>query len=307
MDDAVVSWLLEGDPAIRWQVMRDLLDTPGDEVEAERARVATGGWGAALLDQQSDDGSWGGGLYNPKWTSTFYTLLQLAAMGLAADHPEAVAGSELLLEKGLGPDGGLDYSRPRRRDSELCVTGMGLRITATFLGAEERLQPLVRCLLQTQLPDGGWNCQRHSSHGSFNTTISVLEGLHAWYAVAPDPEVEAAALRGREFFLAHRMFRSHRTGAVVKEAMTRFTFPYHWHYDILRGLDYFQSVRAPRDERLQYALDLVLRRRRTDGTWPMQNRYPGREYFVMETNGEPSRWNTLRCLRVLRWWDSDAA
>jgi hypothetical protein len=302
--EPVIDWLLEGDPAIRWQAMRDLLDAPDDEVERERAKIAREGWGAALLARQDPDGRWAGGLYGPKWTSTFYTLLTLTALGLPRGHQQALRGSEILLEKGLGADGGLDYSRPRRALSELCVTGMGLRIMAAFLGADEGLQPLVRCLLATQLPDGGWNCQRDSRHGSFNTTISALEGLREWSAATGrGAEVEAAAAGGREFLLQHRMFRSHRTGEVAKEQFARFSFPYHWHYDVLRGLDYFQSANAPHDERLQDAIDLVNAKRRKDGRWTRQNRHAGQEFFEMEPAGQPSRWNTLRGLRVLRWWE----
>jgi hypothetical protein len=307
--DAVVEWLMAGDPAIRWQTMRDLLDAPAPEVEAERAKVASEGWGAALLAEQASDGSWGGGLYTPKWTSTFYTLLQLTAMGLPGSNPQARVAARLLLDKGRCVDGGLRYWGNRTmyeigEAGELCVTGMGLRMLATFRNPDPRLEPIVRCLLATQLHDGGWNCQRRSSHGSFNTTLSALEGLRGWSAATGGhPEIESAAARGREFFLAHRLFRSHRTSDVVREGFTRFTFPYHWHYDVLRGLDYFQSVGAPHDERFADAIELLRSRRKPDGRWRMQNRHRGHEYFVMEGNGEPSRWNSLRALRVLRWWE----
>lgn len=312
MDAAVIDWLLEGDPAIRWQVMRDLQDRPAAEVARERAKVVTHGWGAALLALQSPDGSWGGGLYGPKWTSTFYTLFQLRAMGLPPGNPQAALAAALLFDRGLCADGGLrlwgnHLVRPTRqgRLGEICETGMGLSMLATYLPDPGRVAPLVQCLLDTQTSDDGWNCQRSSNHGSFNTTISVLEGLREWSeATGGGPEVDAAAARGREFFLAHRLYRSHRTGEVVKESMTRFTFPYHWYYDVLRGLDYFQSVEARRDERLADAIELLASRRKSDGRWLMQNRHYGKEYFVMEPAGEPSRWNTLRALRVLRWWEA---
>lgn len=310
LEPAVVEWLLEGDPAIRWQVKRDLLDAPAREVEAERAKVATEGWGKALLGEQAADGSWGGGLYTPKWTSTFYTLLQVTAMGIGREHPQARAAAALLFEKGLCADGGIrlwgNHTIRETRDGrvgELCVTGMGLRMFSACLEDPREAGPAARCLTGSELADGGWNCQRRSRHGSFHTTISVLEGLREWCLAVGSADAEAAGAKGREFFLEHRMFRSHRTGEVVKEAMTRFTFPYHWHYDVLRGLDYFASVKAPRDERLAEAIELVHARRKPDGRWAMQNRYAGKEYFVMEANREPSRWNTLRALRVLRWWE----
>jgi hypothetical protein len=312
MADAVIDWLLEGDPAIRWQVMRDLQDRPKSEWEPERANVATKGWGAALLAEQADDGSWGGGLYTPKWTSTFYTLFLLTAMGLPPRHPQGGSAAALLLEKGLCADGGLrlwgnHVIRATRhgRLGEVCETGMGLSMLAAYLDEPIRAEPLARCLLTLQLADGGWNCQRSSNHGSFHTSISGLEGLREWLAVmGGSPEVEAAIQRGQEFFLAHRLYRSHTTGAVVKEAMTRFTFPYHWHFDAMRGLDYFQSVDAPRDQRLADAIELLRSRRKADGRWRMQGGHPGKQYFVMERPGEASRWNTLRALRLLRWWES---
>jgi hypothetical protein len=186
VDPGVIDWLLEGDPAIRWQVMRDLQDRPESEVERERAKVATEGWGAALLAEQAADGSWAGGLYTPKWTSTFYTLLQLVAMGLPRDNPRARAAAALLFERGSCADGGLHFAvstvalpaRPGRL-GELCVTGMGLRMLATYLPEPARTEPIAKCLLATQLLDGGWNCQRSSRHGSFNTTVSALEGLQS--------------------------------------------------------------------------------------------------------------------------------
>ena len=311
METAVLQGLLEGDPAIRWQTLRDLCDASPAEWRPDRECVATEGWGRALLAEQAPDGSWAGGLYTPKWTSTFYTLLQLTAMGLPSEHPQARAAAQLLLERGRRADGGLHYSvsdvrRPAKPGTlgELCITGMGLRMLATYLAVPAHAEPAMRCLLDAQLGDGGWNCQRSSRHGSFNTTISALEGLREWGdRCGGSAEVDEATNRGREFFLAHRLYRSHRTGAVVRSAMTRFTFPYHWHYDVMRGLDYFQSVGAPRDPRFEDAIELLRSRRTADGRWLMQSRHSGREYFVMEPGGEPSRWNTLRALRVLRWWE----
>ena len=309
----IVDWLLEGDPAIRWQVLRDLCDAPAAEVRRERSRVAAEGWGRAILDQQEPGGAWGGGLYNPKWTSTFYTLFLLKILGLPPGNPAAERAAALLFERGHRADGGLNFtsstalsvSRPTRgRVSELCITGMGLGMLATYLADPAAARPLVDCLLQAQLGDGGWNCRRQSGHGSFHTTISALEGLRDWVTVAgPSPGVEHAAARAREFFLRHQLYRSHRTGEVVKPVLTRFAFPHHWYFDALRGLDYFASVDAPRDARLAGAIDLLRSRRGPDGCWRMAGRHRGYEHLVMEANGEPSRWNTLRALRVLRWWE----
>lgn len=308
-----IAWLLEGDPAIRWQVDRDLLDDP-KRAERERELIATEGWGAAILAEQADDGSWGGGLYNPKWTSTFYTLFLLNALGLPTGNRRAATAAALIFERGIRGDGGLNFNsskplnvkRPSKRSgiAELCITGMGLSMLATYLDDPEQARSLAECLLAAQLPDGGWNCQRGSAHGSFNTTISVLEGLREWLAVAgSNAEFEMAAARGQEFFFAHHLYCSHRTGDVARAAFTRFVFPHHWHFDAMRGLDYLQSVCAPRDQRLAGAIDLVHSRAGEDGRWKMSPLYRGDQHVAMERQGQPSRWNTLRAFRVLRWWD----
>lgn len=309
----VIEWLLEGDASIRWQVRRDLLDDPALAAR-EQERIPAEGWGATILAKQADDGWWGGGLYNPKWTSTFYTLFLLKAFGLPAGNPQAAKAAGLLFERGIRGDGGLNFNsskpltvkRPSKRSgiAELCITGMGLSMLASYLNDPREAQSLAECLLATQLPDGGWNCRRESQHGSFNTTISALEGLREWSAVAgTSSELEAAVAQGQEFFFAHRLYCSHRTGEVVRDAFTRFVFPYHWHFDALRGLDYLQSVGAPRDSRLSDANDLVHSRAMEDGRWKMSPLYRGPEHVSMERQGQPSRWNTLRALRVLRWWD----
>jgi hypothetical protein len=174
---------------------------------------------------------------------------------------------------------------------------------------DPRVDRLAEHVVAQQMADGGWNCRampgyRGATHGSFHTTISVLEGLLEYERFRKSREAREAQTRGREFLLAHRLFRSHRTGGIVKREMTCFSFPPRWHYDVLRGLDYFRECDAQRDERLEEAIALVQVRRKDDGRWVLQNRYPGRTFFELENLGEPSRWNTLRALRVLRWWES---
>jgi hypothetical protein len=163
---------------------------------------------------------------------------------------------------------------------------MVLSILSYFEYDDDRLDTIAKYLLEHQMPDGGWNCgwPYGATHASVHTTISALEGLC------------------REFLLVHRLFRSHRTGEVMKPVFTRFSFPPRWHYDILRALDYFQAVNAPRDERLAEAIEIVRRKQRRDGRWSLENRHPGKTFFEMERVGAPSRWNTLRALRVIRWW-----
>ena len=303
---ALVAWLLDGDPSVRWQVLRDLLGAPDDEVAAERARVATSGWGARLLAMQDADGRWAGGLYSPKWTSTTYTLLLLQRLGLPGSDPRAHVGCQLLWEGAARHDGGLTFGRASRQP-ETCITGMLVLLAAAFGVGGERVDRTVSWLLGQQLADGGWNCdtiRRGSTHGSFHTSITVLEALHAYRDADGRVAVDRHADRGRAFFLAHSLYRSHRTGAVVDPALVRFPFPPQWRYDVLRGLEHFRATGAPRDERLEDAIGQVRRRRRSDGAWPVHRPHPGRSWFQLEPTGAPSRVATLRALRVLAWWDA---
>jgi hypothetical protein len=304
--EAVLAWLREGDPAIRWQVLADLLDAPAGEVAAERARVATEGWGAALLARQDPDGTWAGGLYSPKWTSTTYTLLLLRQLGLAPDHPAARTGCERLLRGAYRYGGGLNAARTTRVP-ETCITGMYVALAAYFTLDDPVAAEAVEWLLtDAVLPDGGWNCAAiggRSVHSSFHTTINVLEALAEVRRHRADAALDGALAAGRGFLFAHRMFRSHRTGEPVDPAYCRFSFPPRWRYDVLRGLDHLREVDAPADPAVAEAIEVVRRKRRADGRWPLQNRHPGRVWFELERVGQPSRWNTLRALRVLHWWD----
>jgi hypothetical protein len=309
LEPAIRDWLLDADPAIGWQTMRDLLGADAGTVEAERERVANEGWGAAILSQQDSAGTWANGLYNPKWRSTFYTLLTLRDLGLEPRNEAASRGAAILLERGLRPDGGLRYNVPARdvhEAGETCITGMGLAICAYFRLRVDALEPLIENLFAEQMPDGGWNCQRPNgaTHSSFHTTISALAGLLEWQraTVAADRRVAEARDRAHEFLFVHGMFRSHTTGRVAHSSFTRFPFPAHWHYDLLRGLDYLRSAGAPRDSRIEPAIALVESRRLPDGRWPAYARYPGASWVEFEPPREPGRWNTLRALRVLDWW-----
>lgn len=310
--DRTLRWLLSGDPSIRWQVLRDLTDGSERAVARERRRIAREGWGARLLARQGNDGRWAAGrgpdsgLYSPKWISTTYTMLLLRDLGLPAGNRQARQACQLLLERGFQRDGGLNYGW--RGPSETCVTGMGLSILSSFDYHDDRLDTIVDHLLDRQMDDGGWNCQRPrgATHASVHTTISVLEGMRH-YELSRRRKlraVRAAQRRGREFLLAHRLFRSHRTGDVIKPVFLRLAFPPRWHYDILRALDYFRAVNAPRDPRLSEAIDILLNKRRPDGRWVLEHRFPGKTYFHLERIRAASRWNTLRALRVLKWWET---
>lgn len=305
--DEVLPWLLAGDPAIRWQTMHDLADVPPDAMNQERARVAVEGWGARLLDTQDSDGRWAGALYSPKWTSTTYTLLLLHWLGLPSGNPQALAGCRQLWAGARFYGGGLNLAKTIR-EPETCITGMLVLLASSFGYEDERVAPTVTWLLGQQLDDGGWNCESirsGSRHGSFHTTITVLDALLVYELTGSGVAVSDAMAAGREFFLRHSLYRSHRTGRVVDGAFTRFPFPPQWHFDVLRGLEHFRSSGAPHDERLADAVEVIKAARGADGLWPVHRPYPGRHWFRLEDRG-PSRWATLRSLRVIDWWAGGA-
>ncbi len=308
MGDAVVDWILDGDPAIRWQALRDLAGADPRTVQREQRRVGAEGWGARLVALQAPDGRWAHGIYTPKWTSTTYTMVLLRGFGLPAKHPQALRACEVLLDTGFWSDGGINFWTRSHKYSETCVSSMVLSVASWFQLEDERVDRLAEHVLEQQMPDGGWNCLAmpgygNATHGSFHTTISALEALLDYERFRPQAaeRARAAQVRGREFLLEHRLFRSHRTGAVVKPEMTRFSYPPRWHYDVLRALDYFRDSQASLDARLEDGLGLVEKRRAPDGRWSLPGGYPGKTFFELERAGEPSRWNTLRALRVLRW------
>ena len=308
-------WLLNGDPAIRWQTMRDLTSASATTIDRERRKIANQGWGARLLELQNPEGRWAAGLsgdsglYSPKWISTTYTMLLLRDLGLPPNNRQARKACKVLLNEGMQPDGGVAYGTWAKwqKKGETCVTSMVLSILSHFEYDDERLDTIADHLLAQQMPDGGWNCRRShgATHSSVNTSISALEGLRNYelFRERKVKTVQQAQGRAREFLLVHRLFRSDRTGEIIKPVFTKFSFPPRWHYDVLRALDYFQSVNAPWDERLNDAIELLRKGQSTDGRWPLQHIYKGKTYFEMEKLGSPSRWNTLRALRVLAWWD----
>ena len=309
---SVIQWLLDSDPSIRWQVMRDLIGAPADEVAAERARVATEGAGARLLALQGADGRWGGAAWNCGWTSTMHVLMLLRDMGLdpASDQARRAVGlvrDRVTWQGWAAYDGNPFFAG----EVEPCINGQVGAVGAYF-GPDVR--GIVNRLLAEQLPDGGWNCEaaNGSTRSSFNTTICVLEALLGHErAVGASPEVTEARLGGQEYLLERRLFRRRSTGEVIERdrkgdaSWTRFAFPTWWHYDVLRGLEYLCSAGVTPDERVAEAIDLVASKRDGDGRWPLETRYPGE--MPVETDegeGRPSRWNTLRALRVLNWYSA---
>lgn len=300
-------WLLEGDPSIRWQVRRDLLNQPLVKVEAERRKIEKEGWGKRLLDLQDSDGRWGGGMYGPKFISTTYTMLTLRLFGLPPNNPQAKRACKLFLDEGFYADGGINFfSRTAWKHSETCVTGMILSMLAYFRYSDGRLHAIADHLVNQQMKDGGWNCESYkgATHSSFHTTISALEGLYEYECMFPEKKKRIGKIRarGHEFLLTHRLYKSHRTGKIFDPKMTNMPFPPRWRYDFLRALDYFQACHAPKDERMSDAIKLLQSKQKKDGCWVINTGMSGEKFFDLEKAGQPSRWNTLRAMRVLNWW-----
>ncbi|HUD98967.1 MAG TPA: hypothetical protein VMR62_05295 [Bryobacteraceae bacterium] len=297
---AHIKWLLDSDPAIRWQVMRDLTPEASNAIAAERSRVATEGWAAQLLARQSPAGDWGGG---PKWDLiTLWSLVVLKDLGLDPASKEA----RTMIDR---VDQGLVFKPLNNRpflhgETEPCINGRILGIGSYF---KEPNDALANQLLGEQLEDGGWNCEApKSQRSSFHTTICVLEGLLEYErAGRKSPAVTKARKRAENYLLKRRMFRSLRTGEVIDKRWLRFSFPTFWHYDVLRGLDYLRNTGIKPDSRVSDAIETVIERRHQNGRWPLNILHPEQIPLEMETGvGRASRWNTLRALRVLRWYNN---
>jgi hypothetical protein len=300
----VTDWLLDADPAIRWQVMRDLTDESDEIVAAERSRVAVDGWGARLLALQGDDGRWGERAWSHDWTDTFHVLELLRRLGLDPGSEQARQAVERVRAQVTWRDPTFEtpWADNRFFDGEVepCINGNTVA-TGAYFGVD--MTPLVERLLGEQLPDGGWNCdvERGSTVSSFATTINVLEGLLEYErAIGGSDRIADARRRGEGYMLERRLFRRKSTGEVIDPAWLRFSFPTWWPYDILRGLEYLREAKVEPDERIAEAVTIVERQRDPDGHWPLQNVLEGETHLQMEDGeGMPSRWNTLRAMRVL--------
>jgi hypothetical protein len=298
----LVDWLLEGDVAIQYQVYRDLL---GVEKPTLQARIAEGGWGLQFLQARHPAGHWGRGFYQTKWISSHYTLLDLRHLEIIPDHPLIQESIAIIYRHHKAEDGGINPARSITQ-SDVCINGMFLRYACYFQVAEKPLHSIVDFLIVQHMADGGFNCRSNRQgavHSSLHTTISVLEGIWEYgrqgyqYRLA---ELEAMAVAARKFVLQHQLFLSDRTGKIIDKKFIMLSYPSRWRYDILRALDYFQTAGCAYDERMQPALDVLLKKRRKDRTWPVQARHAGQTHFEMEHTGGPSRWNTLRALRVFK-------
>jgi hypothetical protein len=321
-----LDWLLDADPAIRWQVLRDLADAPAETVAAERARVATEGWGARLLALQGTDGQWAGGALFPAhkkvtspadwppaewggqqpWTATEPTLTLLQIFGVDPGNETVQRAVTGVRENCRWEHEGQPFFEG---EVEPCINGRAVALGAYF---GQDIQGIVARLLDEQLEDGGWNCEaeRGSVRSSFDTTINVLEGLLAHEqstggsAASIAKATGAARRRGEAYLLDRGLLRRQSTGEIVKPTYLECSFPTRWHYDVLRALEYFREAGDPPDRRVDEAIQVLRSKQQPDGTWPLENTHPGMVHFKLEDDdGRPSRWNTLRALRVLRWYE----
>ena len=297
----VIDWLLDSDPSIRWQVMRDLMDVPADVVAAERSRVATEGWGASLIGQQRPDGQWGDGIGHPFWWSNMYTLVFLRDLGIDPAGAEARAAIDHVRRQ-VTWGSAFGNSPFFEGEVEPCINGRVVALGAYFGVRSDRL---VDRLLGEQLADGGWNCEaeRGSVRSSFHSTICVLEGLLAFeQAYGGSATVTAARRRAHDYLLERRLLRRASSGEIINPGWTTLAFPPLWHYDVLRALDYLRAADVPPDARMEEAVAAVRARRQPDGRWPLDVRHKNTMHAELAgTVGAPNRWITHRALRVLDW------
>jgi hypothetical protein len=301
-ESQLIAWLLEGDVSIQYQVHRDLLASDQPQL---RERIATEGWGAQFLSFRKEEGHWGQRFYQPKWISTHYTILDLKNLAISPKNDEIRESISQVVGKLKGQDGGI-FPIGAEKVSDVCVNGMFLNYAAYFRTKEDDLKSIVDFLLAEHMKDGGFNCnsnRKGAIHSSMHSTISVIEGILEYaksgygYRLV---ELQEAEEGSREFLLQHSLFRSDRSGKIIDKKMLMLSYPSRWRYDILRALDYFQFAGVNYDPRMGDALDILKAKRRVENKWPVQAMHPGQTHFDMEATGGPSRWNTLRSLRVLK-------
>jgi len=297
----ILEWLLNGDVSIQYQTWRDLL---GKEKPLLRKRIAKEGWGRKYISKRNADGYWGQHYYQPKWISSHYTILDLRNLYI---HPEDIDISQIIAELigGIGDDGGI-YPVSMDKKSDVCLNGMFLYYACYFGIDEKDLKSIVDFLINVQMDDGGFNCHSNRAgavHSSLHTTLSVVEGILEYRKNGFNYRIKdliKAEEESREFILQHKLYQSHRTGEIISKRMTALPYPSRWHYDILRALDYFRSAGCSYDKRMENAIGIILKKRKPDNRWPLQAHHPGQRHFDMEKVGQPSRWNTLRALRVFK-------
>lgn len=301
MHQEVIDWLLLGDVSIQYQVYRDLLSTHRLDLQL---RIENEGWGARFLSKRGPDGHWGLKFYQPKWTSTHYTLLDLKNLNISPRNQEIQNSIIQISRHEKGPDGGINPAGTISQ-SDVCINGMFLNYASYFMANAEHLKSVVDFILSQHMPDGGFNCRLNRSgaiHSSLHSTLSVLEGIFEYikngytYRLT---ELRSAMDSGNDFILRHQLFLSDITGEIIHKDFLRLSYPGRWRYDILRAMDYFQDSNTAWDERMRPAMEVLIGKRNKDLLWNLQANHPGKLHFRMERPGSPSRWNTLRAMRVL--------
>lgn len=302
----IIEWLLEGDASIQYQVWRDLL---GRDKKKLQDRIAIEGWGLNFLSMRHSNGHWGDRFYQPKWISTHYTLLDLRNLNLPSQNEVVQETIELILQNDKAVDGGIRLGPSTNQHSDVCVNGMFLNYASYFKTPKIKLQSIIDSILAEIMPDGGFNCRTTRSgakHSSLHSTLSVLEGFTEFQKAGytyKQQEISMAIKTGIEFILIHRLFLSDRTGQIIDKNFLKLTYPCRWKYDILRAMDYFQYAGISWDNRMTEAIDYLNNKQNKDGTWNMQAAHSGQVHFMMEKAGKPSRWNTLRMLRVKKHFE----
>ena len=301
--NTIIDWLLQGDISIHYLTKKYLLNEEQNKLNLLRERIATEGWGRKFLDARNASGHWGRGFYQPKWINSHYTLLDLRYLEINPIDPIKDTIT-LILKESKAPDGSINESKSMK-SGDVCINGMFLNYASFFSTPEEQLKSIVDYILDNHMPDGGFNCEKKTKgakHSSMHTTISVLEGIRefikAGYQYRVD-ELHQAKYNAEEFLLMHQLYKSDKTGEIIDKKWAMLSFPSRWRYDILRALVFFVDADSPHDPRMNKALDLLISKRRKDGSWPVQAKYPGLVHFDMEQTGTSSRFNTLRALRVL--------
>lgn len=302
----IIDWLLEGDVSIQYQVWRDLLGIDNKQLQN---RIAHEGWGQQYLSKRNADGQWGDRFYQPKWKSTHYTLLDLRNVHLPSNNEIVQETIEQVLQHNKADDGGIRLGPSTTQHSDICVNGMFLNYASYFKTSEKKLHSIIDCVLHEIMTDGGFNCRSTRSkvkHSSLHTTISVLEGLTEFQKAEytyRKAEILNAIQSSIEFILLHQLFISDRTGQIIHKDFLKLTYPCRWKYDILRAMDFFQYAGIKWDNRMNAAIDVLKSKRTIEGTWNMQTAHSGKVHFTMEKAGKPSRWNTLRALRVMKHFE----
>jgi hypothetical protein len=304
--DQIIKWLLQGDVSIQYQTYRDLL---GIDKKSLRSRIENEGWGKQFLSFRNADGHWGRGFYQPKWTSTHYTLLDLKNLSIPNNCKQIRDTLKIILKENKNEfDGGI-HPIGTVKKSDVCINGMALNYLSYFKADESNLKSIIDFILSQKMNDGGFNCHSNrigAVHSSLHTTLSVLEGILEYrfngYAYRLD-ELLDAEKQSQEFIFMHKLFKSDKTGEIINKQFLKLTYPPRWKYDILRALDYFQLAKVEYDERMEDAINVVLKKQTKEGFWKLQANHPGKVHFNMEEIGKPSRWNILRALRVLKYFD----